>query len=191
MPEKIILFDTEYTAWEGSQARRWSGDGEHREIIQIAAARVTLAGGLAAEEWFRCYVRPVRNPSLSEYIVGLTGITQSVIDAHGAPFTNAFTDFYQFSGSGRYPLFSWGDDPGVLQENCRLNEILFPEFQSGFHDIRDVFEGAGIATEGYTSGTVWQALGLEDQLPAHDALNDVRSLLATLQALEKQGKFLF
>ena len=37
---KIIIFDTEFTAWEGSLARNWNGPGEYREIIQIGAILV-------------------------------------------------------------------------------------------------------------------------------------------------------
>jgi len=37
------LWDTEFTAWEGSWQRGWSEDWEHREIISIAAIRVKWA----------------------------------------------------------------------------------------------------------------------------------------------------
>jgi len=38
--QQIIIFDTEYTAWEGAKERNWSGSGEHREIVQIAAVKI-------------------------------------------------------------------------------------------------------------------------------------------------------
>lgn len=188
MTHKILLYDTEYTAWEGSQARRWSEPWEHREIIQIAALRVDLEDGMKPEASFARFVRPRHNPILSEYICDLTGITQAEVDEKGIPFTEAFADFTEFCENGQYALFSWGDDPGVLRENCLLSEIPFPEFALGLHDIRDVMEAAGIDTPRYTSGTVWQALGLEVDLAAHDALNDVHNLLAALRELVKQGR---
>ncbi|MBE0696439.1 MAG: exonuclease domain-containing protein, partial [Anaerolineaceae bacterium] len=188
MTQKLILFDTEYTAWEGSQQRRWSEAWEHREIIQIAAVRVALSGGMVEEASFNRLVRPQKNPILSEYIRGLTGISQAAVDSEGVPFAEAFADFTRFIGEGAYPLFSWGDDPGVLRENCELGGLPFPVFEGGFHDIRDVLENSGIQTAQYSSGTVWQALELGMDLAAHDALNDVHSLLATLHALEKQGR---
>ena len=40
LPEKFIIFDTEYTAWEGSQERNWSGDNEYMELVQIGALKV-------------------------------------------------------------------------------------------------------------------------------------------------------
>lgn len=188
MNNTFILFDTEYTAWEGSQQRKWSEAWEHREIIQIAALRVGLNSVMVEEASFNQYILPQRNPQLSAYIRELTGITQEVVDTQGVRFSGAFADFYRFCGEGGFPLFSWGDDPGVLRENCTLNEIAFPAFKAGFFDIRDIFEPAGIATVGYSSGTVWQALGLRFDSAAHDALNDVRSLLVTLAALQEQGR---
>lgn len=32
LPEQFVLFDTEYTGWEGSQERGWSAPGEYREL---------------------------------------------------------------------------------------------------------------------------------------------------------------
>ena len=188
MAQKVILFDTEYTSWEGSQERRWSEPWEHREIIQIAALQVSLANGMVEEASFNRLVRPERNPLLSAYITGLTGIAQADIDAEGVNFSEAFADFYTFCDEGQHALFSWGDDPGVLRENCHLSGTPFPEFAKGFHDIRDVMEEARVDTALYSSGTVWQAVGLELDLAAHDALNDVRNLLAALQELGRQGR---
>jgi inhibitor of KinA sporulation pathway (predicted exonuclease) len=188
MSKTIILYDTEYTAWEGSQQRRWSEPWEHREIIQIAALRVRLEDGLVEEDCFNCLVRPRLNPQLSDYIHRLTGITQAAVDAHGLPFDAAFSGFNAFCAAGSAPLFSWGDDPGVLRENCDLCQLVFPAYPAGFYDIRDVLEASGVSTASYSSGTVWQALDLRLDSPAHDALNDVRNLLAALQALVARGR---
>ena len=62
MDQEIILFDFEYTAWEGSWARKWSEPWEHREIIQIAAVRVVIDGAVTEQGSFDCLVRPKRNP---------------------------------------------------------------------------------------------------------------------------------
>lgn len=188
MKQQIILYDTEYTAWEGSQERRWSEPWEHREIIQIAALRLGLSDGMAVEASFGRFVRPEQNPVLSEYITRLTGISQVDVDTQGVLFPAALREFYRFCGEGQLALFSWGDDPGVLRENCSLCGVPFPEFPRGLHDIRDVMEAARIDTACYTSGTVWQALGLQLNLAAHDASNDVHNLLAALRELVRQGR---
>jgi len=184
---RLILFDTEYTAWEGSQERRWSEPWEHREIIQIAALKVDLGQGCREIACFDRLVSPRRNPRLSSYITGLTGITQAEVDTHGVPYTGAYCDFYDFCEQGRLPLYSWGDDPGVLRENCSLAGLPFGDYPAGFHDIRDVLEAAGIDTQPYSSGTVYQALGLVFPHASHNALNDVRSLAVTLTELLRRG----
>src|SRR5690606_28807495 len=38
MPE-IIFYDTECTTWEGALANNWGEPWQHREIVQVAAAR--------------------------------------------------------------------------------------------------------------------------------------------------------
>lgn len=184
----LILFDTEYTAWDGSQQRCWSEPWEHREIIQIAAVKITVEQGYVETACFDRLVRPQLNPLLSAYITRLTGITQPEIDACGVPFAGAYRDFYTFCEQGRLPLFSWGDDPGVLRENCALTGLPFGDYPAGLHDIRDVLEEVGIDTRLYSSGTVYQALGLVFPHASHNALNDVRSLAITLAELAQQGR---
>ena len=182
----IILFDTEYTAWEGSKTRKWSQPWEHREIIQIAAVRIDEQ---ATElDSFDCLVKPGQNPVLSAYLIALTGIQQAAVDARGLCFTDAFAAFYAFCDQGRIPMFCYGDDPAVLAENFDLNKMGPAAFPAGIYDIRVMFEQAGIDTRQYTSGTVYQAVGAEFDLAAHNALNDVRSLAVTLRELACTGR---
>jgi inhibitor of KinA sporulation pathway (predicted exonuclease) len=203
---QIILFDTEYTAWEGSKARQWSELGEHREIIQIAAVRVALDEQLTELACFDCLVKPKHNPILSAYITALTGIQQAAVDTRGIGFPAAFAAFYAFCDQGRLPLFCYGDDPAVLQENFVLNQMdpaasterssagaeaplaVPAAFLAGIVDIRVMFEQAGIDTRQYTSGTVYQAVGAEFDQAAHNALHDVRSLAVTIRQLAKTGQ---
>ena len=187
MNQPIIIFDFEYTAWEGSKARNWSSPGEHREIIQIAALRVT--GNHCVEEIasFDRLVKPKCNPILSSYITQLTGIEQAAVDLDGRNFTEVFADFYAFCDDGQIPIFCYGDDVTVLFENFSLNDMAPASFPAGIYDIRATFEQAGINTRPHTSGTVYQALGVEFNHAAHNALNDVRSVLLTLQELMRLG----
>lgn len=48
LPETFIIFDTEYTSWEGSQERNWNGENEFRELVQISAIRVKKKGNTIA-----------------------------------------------------------------------------------------------------------------------------------------------
>lgn len=188
MNNPIILFDFEYTAWEGSKARNWSEPWEHREIIQIAAIRVTLDQYFTETDAFDCLVLPKKNPRLSSYITSLTGIEQSAVDARGGAFPDAFAAFYAFCDHGHTPLYCYGDDLSVLRENCAIHNMNLPKFPAGMHDIRQLFEHAGVNTRPYTSGTIYQAVGAKFDALAHNALNDVRSLAVTLRRLTTLGQ---
>ena len=38
--KEIVIYDTEYTTWEGAQKRNWSGPGEYREVVNIGAIKI-------------------------------------------------------------------------------------------------------------------------------------------------------
>lgn len=56
----IVVFDLEWTAWEGSKARGWDGPGEEMEIVQIGVRRRRKARQ-QVERVYRC------PPSLAFY----------------------------------------------------------------------------------------------------------------------------
>ena len=71
----FVVWDTEQTSWEGSNARRWSGlipgtqKRETREVLQLSALRATLVPphdrtgwALRHGEAFSLLVRPTVNP---------------------------------------------------------------------------------------------------------------------------------
>jgi inhibitor of KinA sporulation pathway (predicted exonuclease) len=186
--QHIILFDLEYTAWEGSRARSWSEPWEHREIIQVAAIRVALTGELPEIGSFDRLVRPKCNPQLSDYIITLTGIDQKEIDTLGLPFSEAFSLFFSFCEQGSLPLYCYGDDLAIFVENFAIHAVKPATFTAGMYDIRALFEQAGIDTSRYTSGTVHQAAGAAHEMEAHNALNDVRSMAAALRQLARCGR---
>ena len=55
-PTEVVVFDTEFTAWQGSMERGWSGPGEHKEIVQIGA--VLLDARTLAERRLALYHGP-------------------------------------------------------------------------------------------------------------------------------------
>ena len=183
MPSEIVIFDTEYTAWEGSMQRKWSGPNEYREIIQIGAVIVDTTNYVEKNHML-LYVRPVKNPILSEFIIQLTGISQKIVDSEGLVYPEAIKQFKQWVG-GR-PLFCWGIDVEVMAENATLLGTLFPFSISGKTDIRPLFAGYGIDTSLFSSGTIPRAFGETPPAHAHDALNDARSILQALQALKRK-----
>jgi inhibitor of KinA sporulation pathway (predicted exonuclease) len=178
LPDRFVLWDTEYTAWKGSQERNWSGKGEYREIVQIGA--IALEGpALVEESAFSVFIQPVKNPELSEYFIELTGITQNDILSSGVSFGEALSRFESWVSES--PCYSFGGDESVLKENCELFGLPFPHLT--YRDVRAVFEEGGVQAKRYTSGTITEAFGRKSSHRAHNALNDVRTIKEGLRLL--------
>lgn len=183
LPKQFILFDTEYTTWEGAQDRKWTGRGEEREIVEIGAVRVD-GESLAELDTFDALVRPVLNPKLSPFFTELTGITQEMIERDGVTFPEALARFVAWIGTA--PAASWGNDPMMLAENCALAGIPFPLAPERFFDIRTVFGAGGIRADQYQSSTIVRAFGREPERKGHSGLNDAQTILDGLRLLRSE-----
>ena len=75
----FVVYDTEYTTWEGAMARKWLGENEYKEVIQIGALKVSFPD-FEVKDSLKIYIKPQKNPVLSDYCKRLTGITQAEID---------------------------------------------------------------------------------------------------------------
>lgn len=176
----IVVFDLEFTAWEGSQARRWTGPGEYMEIVQFGATRLDAAYDLAEGRAWRQLVRPTRNPVLSDYFIDLTGIAQDHLDAEGVSFAEALDCFAAFVDGAGLVLCN-GHDAAIVRENCRLNDLETPSFLAGCRNV-----GPALAREAGGSGGHVASSALPDAFPgvprlhAHDALDDARMVAAAV-----------
>jgi len=184
---QIVIFDTEFTAWQGSKERNWSLDWEHREIIQIAAVKVVLSQtGAQVVSSFNTLVKPLINPDLSDYIMQLTGIEQHVLDDMGVDYQAALQQLYAFCSQGTLPCYSWGNDKNILIDNCLLNGIQMPDFSADFYNLHAMARKVNIDGAHLCSGELASHLGLDLQGHIHNALYDVRSIaLALNQWMEK------
>lgn len=174
---EAVIFDLEFTAWEGSQARKWTGPGEHREVIQIGALKVDAASG-AERESFSRLVKPKANPVLSDYITALTGITNADLERNGMDFEEAYGAFLEFLGA--CPLFCYGWDEVVIALNVDLYGLKDRFDLLYTTNLHHFFAGVGVPVKATNSGLVAQTLGAEPpgEGAAHDALYDCRSLAA-------------
>jgi inhibitor of KinA sporulation pathway (predicted exonuclease) len=100
---EVVVFDTEFTAWAGSMHRRWSGPGEHKEIVQIGAV-VLDAASLEERRAYSVLIRPVRNPVLSDYFVTLTRITNERLTREGTDFATGLAAFVEVIADRSAPL---------------------------------------------------------------------------------------
>jgi len=106
--KRIVIFDLEFTAWEGSVASRWSRPGEYTEVVQIGAVKLA-ADSLKELDSFEMLVKPRINPKLSDYLVALTGITNERLEAFGVDFITAYRAFLDFVGDGAIWAFARDD----------------------------------------------------------------------------------
>lgn len=178
----IVLFDTEYTSWEGAMLRNWTGENEHREMIQVGAVRVRT-DTLEEVDSLVLYVKPVINPTLSPFITDLTGVTQEDVDTKGITLAAAIDELDQFTEGS--DLYSWGPDGALMIENCRLLKMNCAIKGTRFFDIRALFTAKGIEAKDYMSSTISTAFGIENPARGHDALGDARGILIALKELAK------
>jgi len=147
--EDIIIFDTEYTTWDGTLERDWSGPGEHRELVQLAAAVVNLKKKRVTKRLL-LLVKPRINYTLSVYFIDLTHVTQAEVDALGVDFLDAYQQFISWVGSTT--CFSYTNttkimaDGNILQENITLYGLadILPVAQ--FQNIQPIFFRGGCSS---------------------------------------------
>jgi inhibitor of KinA sporulation pathway (predicted exonuclease) len=180
----ITIFDLEYTAWECSMARHWLTPGEYREVVQIGAVKLN-ADSFAELDSFDALVRPRINPKLSAYFQNLTGITQEAVTARGVDFAAAYDRFLAFAGDG--PIAAFGRDAQVLTDNLRLYGIKGARPLPVFYDLRGWFAVQGMDPRGMLSCDIAPALGVPFVGQTHNALNDARSLAASMALMQARG----
>lgn len=186
----IGVLDLEWTSWEGARQRRWQGPGEEMEIVQIGAITLTDDAALAETAALDVLVTPSINPTLSDYFVHLTGITQARLDAEGVDFKTALDQLGRFFGAGVRAVWSYGTDHTVIQRNCALNGLAFPFDVGLFRNARALIERAtGIDGSRVFSSGLPEAMGFPRPGIAHQGVDDCRCIAEALRILRRQGKF--
>ncbi|MDC0033656.1 exonuclease domain-containing protein [Alphaproteobacteria bacterium] len=180
----VVVFDLEWTAWEGSRERNWSRPNEEREIIEIGAVKLDGADGLKEIVAFEILVRPARNPIVSNYFTELTGITQTLIDNEAMPFREAIALFEGFVGIDNAPILSFSHDEGVLRHNCLINDLPCPFADAQFHNVAPAIAGAaGREPDRFSTSDLPAIFAFPPPAEAHRALGDARCLAETLRLL--------
>ncbi len=179
-----VVYDLEFTAWEGSMRHRWLRPGEFKEIVQIGAVKVDPSS-LAVRETFSVFVRPRINPALSPYLERLTGITTDILREQGRDFAAAYRAFLDFAGGGVCAAF--GRDELVFEENRRLYGMAAPADEPEFRDLRPWFGANGMETCGLHSCDIGPKLGVPLDGRAHNALADSLSVVAGMRVLIARG----
>ena len=181
----VVLFDLEYTAWEGSLAGRWLKPGEFREVVQIGAVKIDAAT-LEHVADFEALVRPRINTELSGYFESLTGITNGMLAGRGVDLAPAYRRFVEFADGAS--IVSFGRDDRVLLHNLDLYGLKDMPDLPAHTNIAHWLNANGVKTAGYHACDVARLCGAGDfKGNEHDALDDARSLAAGARALIARG----
>ncbi len=181
---ELLIFDTEYTSWEGSLENNWQKKGEYRELVQLAAIKVSDVNNLHRTELFSVFTKPNINPTLSEYFINLTGITQKKLELDGISIKDGIEMFAKFSENCF--CLTWNNDLLILNENIKFLNIESPLRAQKVSDIRELFKELSIDCEGLFSGDIDKKISGNSILKPgfkHNALSDCISMLSALNKL--------
>ena len=179
---QAVIFDLEFTAWEGSMDSRWTRPGELTEVVQIGA--VKLDGHTLKEvDTFEMLIRPRVNPVLSDYLVELTGITNDAVASRGVDFVVAYRAFLDFVDGAE--TFAHGRDDLILLSNLKLYgwERALPRYSNAV----PWFAEQGIDLTGKRACDVAEAAGATFEGQRHNALADARGVATGFRVLIEKG----
>lgn len=170
MPAKSVIVDVEATCCEQGEFPR-----DEMEIIEIGAVAVDAATG-AVESEFQAFVRPVRNPVLTEFCRHLTGITQEQVDA-AEDFPTVIQRFGEWlAGIGDYDFCSWGFyDKHQFEQDSAFHGVAYP-FAGPHRNLKLEFAAATGATKKLGVGWALRRLGLEFEGSPHRGIDDARNI---------------
>ena len=173
--------DLELTCWEARDDQR--GYQPHQEIIEIG---IVLADVQSGQEVTRIstFVRPISNPTLSEFCLRLTGITQVDVD-DAVPLPEAFSKIQTLLPEpAKYVFASFGKDPEwlhaeILHKDPRADMLFDPRYINVGLMHKLAF--------GKHAGGMKKALelhSLPQELPHHRALPDALGVHRLLESMK-------
>ncbi len=139
------------------------------EVIQIGAVKMDSKMNICGS--YQIIVKPQHFKKLHRHVSELTGITQEQMDM-GTPLPEAAERFKKWCGKD-FCFLTWGpDDIPMLKENFNIHDIPFG-WLDNVYDLQVIFNRQTDDTAKQRSlEFAMDHFGLEQHLPAHDALND-------------------
>ena len=151
------------------------------EVIQIGAVKLDSKMNICGS--YQIIVKPQHFKKLHRHVSELTGITQELMD-NGTPLPVAAERFKKWCGKD-FCFLTWGpDDIPMLKENFNVHGI-----PSGWldkvYDLQVIFNRqTDDSSKQRSLEYAMDHFGLEQHLPAHDALNDAYFTALVARALD-------
>lgn len=154
------------------------------EVIQIGAVKMDADLNIIGS--YRITVKPVFFKTIQKHVARLTGITQEMV-SHGVPLPEASERFHRWCGED-FAFLTWGpDDIPMLKENLNAHHIG-GEWLDRTYDLQRIFgQQTGAGRSQKSLEFAMEHFALEQNLPAHDALNDAYFTAMVAQKLDIPG----
>ena len=151
------------------------------EVIQIGAVKLDAQCNIIGS--YRITVKPKFFKTIQRHVMRLTGIDQTMLD-HGTPLPEAITRFKKWCGDD-FAFLTWGpDDIPMLEDNLRAHH-LDGSWLHRVYDLQLIFNRQTEKTKTQRSlEFAMEHFGIEQTLPAHDALNDAYFTALVAQRLD-------
>ena len=139
------------------------------EVIQIGAVKMDSKMNICGS--YQIIVKPQYFKKLHRHVSELTGITQEQMDV-GTPLPEAAERFKKWCGKD-FCFLTWGpDDIPMLKENFHVHDIP-SDWLDKVYDLQVIFNRqTDDSAKQRSLEYAMEHFGLEQHLPAHDALND-------------------
>ena len=166
----FLIIDLEATCCDKETILR-----REMETIEIGAVMVESVSLTVVSE-FMTFIKPVRNPQLTEFCMGLTSIKQNDVD--NAPkypqAVKEFTDWlYQYDS---FVFCSWGDyDKSQIEQDCQYHNVPYP-IASEHINIKKLFSKNQNLKKKYGMAGALKVAGLPLEGKHHRGIDDARNM---------------
>jgi inhibitor of KinA sporulation pathway (predicted exonuclease) len=149
------------------------------EIIEVGAVMVQSATNQPVAE-FQSFMRPARNPTLTDFCRDLTGITQPNVDAAPA-FADVLANMLVWAADfAPYTLCSWGNyDRTQFHSDCDYHSVNYP-FGDKHINLKADFASATGRRKKMGVPAALRSVGLSFVGSHHRGIDDARSIAAMI-----------
>lgn len=198
----MLCIDFEATCWDKPDQTKW----KVQEIIEFPAVLIDLKTGLVCDE-FQEYLKPTEFPTLTDFCVYLTKITQKTVN-DGISLQECLKRFdvwlkqlivkYQLqlpkmkeNDQGNCAFATWTDwDSICLFKECARKKIQKPSYFQQWIDVRKIYMKQYLHKPA-SFGKALEHVGLKFEGQPHSGLDDARNLARMVYKMRQNGANFF